>query len=150
MPREEGFSTQAVARALPASADGPHWRAVLEARWQAVLREVTELSLAYHAAAGDSAGDAAGDSAGRGAAGRGGAGGEQARRLLCRTIAARRRLADVEEALGRLAAGTFGRCEQCGAPIPAGLLALSPDRRYCPRCVAAAAPAPALAGPPSG
>ena len=29
---------------------GPRWRALLEARWQARLRELTELSLAYHVA----------------------------------------------------------------------------------------------------
>jgi len=51
--------------------DGPQWRALLEARWQARLTELTELSLAYHAA---------------------------------------------DEA------------------IPAGLLALIPETRYCPRC----------------
>ena len=31
--------------------DGPQWRALLEARWQARLEELTELSLAYHAGA---------------------------------------------------------------------------------------------------
>ena len=46
----------------------------------------------------------------------------------------RRKLADTEEALGRLAAGRFGSCEQCGAEIPAGLLATVPETRYCPRC----------------
>ena len=38
---------------------GPRWRALLEARWQDRLRELTELSLAYHvavAAAPDRAG----------------------------------------------------------------------------------------------
>lgn len=71
-------------------------------------------------------------------------------RLLCRTIAARRKLADVEEALDRLAAGTFGRCEQCHLPIPVGLLTVCPDRRYCPRCAAEGPPVswPALAGQP--
>ena len=54
--------------------------------------------------------------------------------LLGRTVAARRKLADVEEALGRLAAGRFGSCEQCGSAIPAGLLATAPETRYCPRC----------------
>jgi DnaK suppressor protein len=140
MPAEERDSTQALAQAQarPTGPGGPHWRAVLEARWQALLRQVTELSLAYHAAA-------AGDAAGRGDAGH-----AQVRELLFATIAARRKLADVEEALGRLAAGTFGRCEQCRAGIPAGLLAASPDRRYCPRCVAEDSPAPALAGRSSG
>jgi len=111
MFQEERNSPETIAPALPAGPGGPHWRTLLEARWQVLLREVTELSLAYHEAA-----DA------------------QDRGLLCRTIAVRRKLADVEEALDRLAAGTFGRCEQCRRPIPVGLLAVSPDRRYCPAC----------------
>jgi len=100
---------------------GPHWRAVLEARWQARVREVTELSLAYHVAAAE-------DGAG------GGHGRPETQALLRRAVAARRKLADVEEALGRLATGRFGCCEQCGAPLPAGLLAAAPETRYCPRC----------------
>ena len=31
----------------------PRWRAILEARWRIRLQEVTELSLAYHAATPD-------------------------------------------------------------------------------------------------
>jgi hypothetical protein len=160
MPQQE--------RLTPAGIRAPRWRALLEARWQARLQEVTELSLAYHAAAAVPAGPSvpadpsvpAGPSAipaGPSAipAGPGGETREQeARRLqrrelqcrdlLCRTIAARRKLADVEEALGRLAAGTFGACEQCGAQIPARLLAADPARRYCSRCAAGDDPAPAL------
>ena len=110
MPREES--------ATPAIA----WRSRLEARWQAWLREVTELSLAYHAVAPASA-EVRGDGA---------------ERLLRRTVAARRQLADVEEALARLAAGTFGRCEQCGSAIPEGTLTRVPEARYCPACAAEA------------
>jgi RNA polymerase-binding transcription factor DksA len=62
----------------------------------------------------------------------------QARRLLRRAVAARQRLADTEDALGRVAAGAFGRCEQCGTAIPEVLLAAAPESRYCPRCAAAA------------
>ena len=51
----------------------------------------------------------------------------------------RRRLADVEDALARLAAGTFGRCEQCGSAIPEAALTLVPETRYCPACTAGAA-----------
>jgi len=101
----------------------PRWRALLEARWQARLQEVTELSLAYHVAAAavpDDIGD--------------GAGQPEIASLLRRAVKARRKLADVEDALGRLAAGNFGRCEQCGSAIPAGLLAAAPETRYCPRC----------------
>jgi RNA polymerase-binding transcription factor DksA len=107
----------------------PRWRAVLEARWRTRLEEVTELSVAYHAAA------AGGDED------------RQARRLLHQAVAARQRLADTEDALGRLAAGVFGRCEQCGDPIPGVLLAAAPESRYCARCArAAAGTVPAGAG----
>ena len=97
-------------------ARGPRWRALLEAHWQARLRELTELSLAYHVAIAAASAQ------------------PEAQALLRRTVTARRRLADVEEALSRLAAGEFGRCEQCGAQIPDGLLATAPEIRYCARC----------------
>src|SRR5712675_1441999 len=48
----------------------------------------------------------------------------------------------VEAALARLAAGRFGSCEQCGSPIPAGLLTAAPQTRYCPRCDAPSAEPP--------
>jgi RNA polymerase-binding transcription factor DksA len=102
--------------------DGPRWRALLEARWQARLEELTELALAYHATA--DASDATGDEPGS----------HDAQPLLRRAVAVRRKLEDVEEALARLAAGSFGRCEECGSDIPPGLLALIPEARYCPRC----------------
>ena len=110
----------------------PYWRALLETRWQARVQEVTELSLAYHGAA---------------AAGEGQPRQQEARRLLRRAVAARRKLADTEEALGRLAAGSFGRCEQCGSPIPVRLLLAVPESRYCQPCTAGTAracPAAAL------
>src|SRR5262249_38403425 len=100
---------------------GPRWRAVLEARWRDRLQEGPQLSPAYPPVAADALG---------------GIEDKQARRLLRRTIAARRRLADTEEALGRLAAGGFGQCEQCGALIAEGLLAAVPEFRYCAGCAA--------------
>ena len=113
--------------------DGPQWRALLEARWQARLQELTELSLAYHAAA-EAVADGTVDEPGQ----------RETQALLSLAVGARRKLEDVEEALGRLAAGRYGRCEQCGAGIPAGLLALIPETRYCPRCDAP--PGPGQAG----
>jgi RNA polymerase-binding transcription factor DksA len=118
MPTEER-STAATTPVL----DGPQWRALLEARWQARLEELIELSLAYHAAA-ETAGGGGVDEPDR----------PEEQALLRRAVGARRKLEDVEEALSRLAAGRYGRCEQCGAGIPAGLLALIPETRYCPRC----------------
>ena len=94
----------------------PRWRAILETRWRVRLQEVTELSIAYHAATSGDIED------------------RQARPLLRRAVAARQRLADTEDALGRLAAGDFGRCEQCRALIPEPLLAAAPESRYCVRC----------------
>jgi DnaK suppressor protein len=133
MRREEHASPMAMAPMLSAGTRGPRWRALLEARWQARLEEVTELSLAYHgAAAADSDGHGHGDGDGQ----------QETQRLLRRTVAARRKLADVDEALGRLAAGNFGYCEDCGSAIPAGLLAVIPETRYCPRCDTEPAPAP--------
>jgi RNA polymerase-binding transcription factor DksA len=112
-------------------ANGPRWRALLEARWQARLRELTELSLAYHvavAAGPDRTGAAPSTVPGTGD------GRPDAQALLRRAVTARRKLADVEEALARLAAREFGRCEQCGAQIPDGLLITAPEIRYCARC----------------
>jgi RNA polymerase-binding transcription factor DksA len=105
---------------------GPQWRGLLETRWQERLAEVTELSLAYHGAAA-AAGQRDTD---------------EARLLLRRAVAARRKLADTEEALGRLSSGRFGRCEQCGSQIPGDLLLTVPEARYCSAC---AVPGQALA-----
>src|ERR1700744_3364336 len=58
--------------------------------------------------------------------------------LLHGAAAARQRLADTEDALGRVAAGVFGRCEQCGATVPEVLLAAAPELRYCATCARAA------------
>ena len=138
MPPEAHRPPAARARTLPTGMGGPYWRALLEARWRARLQNVTELSLAYHSA------EALAPQGG----GDGRPGPRELRRLLRRAVEARRELADVEEALGRLTAGSFGRCEQCGLVIPAGLLTVIPERRYCPRCAAGPAPAwwPAAAG----
>ena len=117
--------------------NGPRRRALLEARWQARLEELTQLSLAYHAAPDLPDGPA--DEPGS----------REAPMLLRQAVAARRKLEDVEEALARLAAGRFGRCEQCDSPIPDGLLALIPEARYCPRCHRAGMPAIRRTGRPT-
>ena len=121
--------------------DEPRWRIILETRWRDRLTEVTELSLAYHGAAAETPA---------------GAENKRARRLLRNAVAARRRLADTEDALRRLETGGFGACEQCGAAIPDVLLAAAPEVRYCARCTAAAArpartlvPAPRVAAGPA-
>jgi DnaK suppressor protein len=132
MPREEHRGPAATTRVRPAGTGGPRWRVLLEARWRARLQEVIELSLAYHGAAA-AVPDGRGDVAGQ----------REMQALLRRAVGARQKLADVEDALGRLGIGEFGYCEQCGSEIPAGLLAVIPEARYCPRCEAE----PARAGP---
>ncbi|MGH3173384.1 MAG: hypothetical protein ACRDPF_05885, partial [Streptosporangiaceae bacterium] len=116
---------------------GPRWRARLEARWQAYVQEVTELSLAYHVAAAAVPGGT-GDGAGQ----------PEIAALLRRAVRARRKLADVEDALARLAAGRFGSCEQCGSPVQAGLLTEVPETRYCARCDAPSGEATGVSGVP--
>jgi DnaK suppressor protein len=142
MPQEELRSPAALASGWTR---GPYWRALLEARWRERLQEVTELSLAYHSADPDGPDGHSADPDGHSADPDGHSADpaqHAAQRLLRRAVAARQGLADLEEALSRLAAGTFGYCEQCGSPVPAGLLAASPATRYCPRCASVKAPAP--------
>ncbi|MQA31949.1 TraR/DksA family transcriptional regulator [Modestobacter roseus] len=49
---------------------------------------------------------------------------------------AHRRLADVDDALARAAAGDYGRCASCGGPIGAERLAARPQARTCITCAA--------------
>lgn len=106
------------------------WRARLERRWQEQLAAVTELSLAYHEAADVVRADGHCD---------GPDGGQrQLRRLLRDAVTARRALADTEDAMARLSAGHFGRCEQCTTVIAARQLGQSPETRYCARCAGVA------------
>lgn len=53
---------------------------------------------------------------------------------------ARRHLAEVDAALERVAAGTYGRCERCGAAIAPGRLAARPTARTCIDCARAGRP----------
>lgn len=46
-------------------------------------------------------------------------------------------LAEVEAAIERLAAGTYGVCEQCGQPIAAARLEARPAARTCIGCASA-------------
>lgn len=105
----------------------PAWRRVLESRWRQRLAAVTSLSLAYHEAEERSGGvRRSGDPAEAG----------KLLRLMQGAVAARRALFDTEEALARLSAGRYGRCEQCAGAISATRLTLEPEARYCGRCAA--------------
>ncbi len=56
---------------------------------------------------------------------------EQLRATLRQATA---RLGEVDAALDRLAAGTYGRCQSCGHPIEAGRLSARPSARTCVAC----------------
>lgn len=108
----------------------PAWRRLLESRWRQRLAAVTSLSLDYHEAAERARG--LGDRAGSG----------HLLRLMQGAVAARRALFDTEEALARLAAGRYGRCEQCAGAISAARLTREPEARYCGRCAATVSTGP--------
>jgi|SRR5450432_1433279 len=105
----------------------PRWRALLGLRWQERLERVTELSLAYYAGR-EAAADLGSGRDARVAALR------RASDALNRSVTERLALAEIEAALGRLAAGRFGWCQQCGAAITTERLAEIPQARYCPAC----------------
>ena len=46
----------------------------------------------------------------------------------------RKALAEVDEALARMAAGTYGRCTSCDAEIPIERLEVIPETGVCVRC----------------
>lgn len=50
------------------------------------------------------------------------------------TEAVRAELKDLEDALGRIDAGVWGRCEQCGGAIGRDRLRAVPDARCCVSC----------------
>jgi DnaK suppressor protein len=51
---------------------------------------------------------------------------------------ARSHLADLDEAIRRVEAGTYGRCDTCGQPITAERLSARPAARTCIGCAARA------------
>ena len=44
---------------------------------------------------------------------------------------ARDAVEDIDDALARMDAGTYGRCESCGEPIPVERLEAIPQARFC-------------------
>jgi RNA polymerase-binding transcription factor DksA len=54
--------------------------------------------------------------------------------LTALLAAARERVAEVDDALRRVDAGTYGVCERCGQPIAAARLDARPFARYCMAC----------------
>ncbi|MBB2944566.1 RNA polymerase-binding transcription factor DksA [Actinoplanes lutulentus] len=54
--------------------------------------------------------------------------------LTALLAAARDRIAEVDAALARVDAGTYGVCERCAQPIAADRLAARPFARHCITC----------------
>jgi DnaK suppressor protein len=55
--------------------------------------------------------------------------------LLSLTDSERVRLQEVDEALDRIEAGTYGICEECGGPISLKRLEVRPVAKYCVPCL---------------
>ncbi|MEU5310455.1 TraR/DksA C4-type zinc finger protein [Streptomyces sp. NPDC021562] len=51
---------------------------------------------------------------------------------------AREHLNELDDAVERLDRGDYGRCEQCGEPIPTGRLEVRPAAKTCVGCASAA------------
>ncbi|KUL34232.1 TraR/DksA family transcriptional regulator [Actinoplanes awajinensis] len=54
--------------------------------------------------------------------------------LTALLAASRERIAEVDDALGRVDAGTYGVCERCGQVIAGERLAARPFARHCMAC----------------
>ena len=55
-------------------------------------------------------------------------------RLLLVASEARAKVAEIDAALDRVDAGTYGRCENCGDPIPKARLQAFPRATLCVAC----------------
>ncbi len=67
----------------------------------------------------------------------GGAGGFEADEVHAETVVVdrvSRELAEVDAALGRIAAGNYGTCSACGGPLGLQRLRAIPEARFCLGC----------------
>ena len=55
-------------------------------------------------------------------------------RLLVVASEAKERVAEIDSALARVDAGTYGVCEACGKPIPEARLEVVPEATLCVNC----------------
>ncbi|WP_395575129.1 TraR/DksA C4-type zinc finger protein [Streptomyces sp. BK79] len=53
---------------------------------------------------------------------------------VAQKAAIERVLKEIEEAFGRIEAGTYGTCQGCGKPVPGERLEILPYTRYCVAC----------------
>jgi RNA polymerase-binding transcription factor DksA len=105
------------------------WRATLESLWKQKLDQAIVLARACA-----EVGVAPWESAGRSA--------PPYERLQSRTERAYADLGDIEAAIGRVDAGTYGICAGCGHSMADEWLADQPDVQRCRDCLSGRAPAP--------
>jgi DnaK suppressor protein len=46
----------------------------------------------------------------------------------------KKRLGEIDIALGKIASGNYGVCENCGKPIEHEILSIDPESRFCKEC----------------
>jgi RNA polymerase-binding transcription factor DksA len=109
---------------------GPGTAGALEAERAAVLGQIAALSAEFDAVVAASASSNADDEHDP----EGATIAFERQQLAALLDAARRRLADVEAALARRAAGTYGVCGTCGRAIGAERLAARPSAVTCIDC----------------
>ena len=105
------------------------WRAALESLWRQKLDQAVILARACA-----EVGTAPGESASRLA--------PPYERLQSRTERAYAELADIEAAMARVDAGTYGICAGCGRSMADDWLADQPDVQHCHDCLSRRPPAP--------
>ena len=98
------------------------WRLALDRAWQRKMDEVIALSKACCGLTSDDDSRPAD------------LGVRVSRRLQARTALAYDGLADIEDAIARIDAGTYGMCAGCDQAMCDEWLATRPERRYCPDC----------------
>lgn len=103
---------------IASSADLARWRLALESRWERKIDEIVVLSRAGCGLPGDPDDTV----------------GYESRRLSARIAGNYEELAAIEEALARLADGSYGVCLGCDQPMEDEWLAEGPATRFCPDC----------------
>jgi DnaK suppressor protein len=90
-------------------------RDLLDEEWRSQVRQLTGLATAYHSAERDN------DS-------------QASRELSLALAVVRRRIVDVEAALARHDAKSYGTCDGCDRRMPFEQLEMNPLARFCARC----------------
>ena len=91
-------------------------RGLLDRRWRNQVLALTDLAVQFHAAEAERDGSTR-------------------ERLGRRLAGVRRSLVDIEAAMNRLDARSYGWCDACDRRLPFEHLELTPELRYCRACL---------------